>query len=44
LRREQFGQALANCKNGKQRAFAAGYYADHLFKREKFDKAADYYA
>jgi vacuolar protein sorting-associated protein 18 len=44
LRREQFQQALQTCKTGKQRAFACGYYADHLFKKEKFDKAADYYA
>lgn len=44
LHREQFTQALAACKTGKQRAFAAGYYADSLFAREKFDMAADYYA
>ena len=44
LRREQFQQALANCKNGKQKAFASGYYADYLFHKEKFDKAAELYA
>jgi vacuolar protein sorting-associated protein 18 len=35
---------LQTCKTGKQRAFACGYYADYLFSKEKFDKAADYYA
>ena len=44
LHREQFGQALVACKTGKQRAFAAGFYADHLFAKEKFESAADYYS
>jgi len=44
LHREQFVQAINACKNGKQRAFAAGFYADHLFSKEKFDSAADYYS
>jgi vacuolar protein sorting-associated protein 18 len=35
---------MAACKNGKQKAFAAGYYADHLFHKEKYDTAAEYYA
>ena len=44
LRREQFTQALQNCKTGKQRAFACGYYADYLFHKERYDKAAEFYA
>jgi len=44
LRREQFQQALQTCKNGKQRAFACGYYADYLFNKENFAKAAELYA
>ncbi len=44
LKREEFLQAIFACKNGKQRAFASGFYADHLFKRGKFEKAAELYA
>lgn len=32
------------CKTGKQRAFAAGYYADNMFRRGKYEKAAELYA
>ena len=35
---------LFRSKTGKQRAFAAGFYADHLFSKEKFDSAAEYYS
>jgi hypothetical protein len=44
LKREQFQAALQACKNTKQKAFAAGYYADHMFKKEKYEKAAELYA
>jgi len=44
LKREEFTQALFACKNGKQRAFASGYYADNMFKRGKYEKAAELYA
>jgi len=44
LKRKDFTQALFACKNGKQRAFASGYYADNMFKSGKYEKAAMLYA
>jgi hypothetical protein len=44
LKREVFLKAIFACKNGKNRAFASGFYADHLFNRGKYEKAAELYA
>ncbi len=44
LKKGLIREALTNCKTKKQEAYVSGIYADQLFQKQKYQKAAEYYA